>query len=338
MDRQNSGETSTFLATREEIAQIHDGLLRQHVHPSCGQKRGRSTKPPATVSDHFLTFISRLRSCYLRYAEAGMFLPDFQLVITDSDLRVIEVVSTSGRSHDEKQYNHAVSHRGSLKKKRRSATVNHTVTFEHPEIQPGDTLDEDTYGVSAFVLAQAFLTMRLLSGPFHTCPQLQTSWTVAVPFGCHREQSLLGVAGLIFSERRDPYGYGGWLFEVVKRIERECENEERLVDTKANHNVFRNAHGESASSWRIVRPMLAVRLPYCVIEQLTERERDVLALWVAGMNSVEIAEILYVSSSTIRTYFTRISDKLGVEPGVKSIRAFLETELARENIKEKENV
>ncbi|MDY0323394.1 MAG: helix-turn-helix transcriptional regulator [Candidatus Carbobacillus sp.] len=322
MDRQNSGETSTFLATREEIAQIHDGLLRQHVHPSCGQKRGRSTKPPATVSDHLLSFISRLRSCYLRYAEAGMFLPDFQLVITDSDLRVIEVVRSSGKSHDEKQYNHAVSH----------------VTFVHPDIHPGDTLDEDTYGVSAFVLARAFLTMRLLSGPFHTCPQFQTSWTVAVPFGCHREQRLLGVAGLIFSESRDPYGYGGWLFEVVKKIERVCKNEEQLVDTKAHHNVLRNAHGESAPSWRIVRPMLAVRLPYGVIEQLTERERDVLALWVAGMNSVEIAETLHVSSSTIRTYFTRISDKLGVEPGVQSIRAFLETEIARENLKEKENV
>ena len=90
---------------------------------------------------------------------------------------------------------------GSLKKKRGSATVNHTVTFEHPDIQPGETLDGDTYGVSAFVLAQVFLTMRLLSGPFHTCPQFQTSWTVAVPFGCHREQSLLGVTGLIFSER-----------------------------------------------------------------------------------------------------------------------------------------
>jgi len=125
---------------------------------------------------------------------------------------------------------------------------------------------------------------------------------------------------------------------VVKRIERECENEEQLVETKAHHNVLRNAHGESTSSWRIVRPMLAVRLLYGVIEQLTERERDVLALWVAGMNSVEIAEILYVSSSTIRTYFTRISDKLGVEPGVQSMRAFLETELARENQHENENV
>jgi len=88
----------------------------------------------------------------------------------------------------------------------------------------------------------------------------------------------------------------------------------------------------------MVRPMLAVRLPYGVIEQLTERERDVLALWVAGMNSVEIAEILYVSSSTIRTYFSRITDKLGVESGVQSIRAFVETELAREDLKENENV
>lgn len=73
---------------------------------------------------------------------------------------------------------------------------------------------------------------------------------------------------------------------MVKKIEQECENEEQLVDTKANHNVLRKAHGESMSSWRIVRPMLAVRLPYRVTEQITERERDVLALWVAGMNSV----------------------------------------------------
>ncbi len=45
---------------------------------------------------------------------------------------------------------------------------------------------------------------------------------------------------------------------------------------------------------------------------LTERERDVLALMIKGFNNPEIAEHLGVSASTIKTHVSNILAKLGV--------------------------
>jgi two-component system, NarL family, response regulator LiaR len=45
---------------------------------------------------------------------------------------------------------------------------------------------------------------------------------------------------------------------------------------------------------------------------LTGREREVLALMVAGLNNTEIAEELFVSPSTIKSHVSNILTKLGV--------------------------
>ncbi len=54
------------------------------------------------------------------------------------------------------------------------------------------------------------------------------------------------------------------------------------------------------------------------LERLSSREREILQLVVEGKTSVEIAEILYISSKTVETYRSRLMHKLGISdiPGL----------------------
>jgi NarL family two-component system response regulator LiaR len=52
---------------------------------------------------------------------------------------------------------------------------------------------------------------------------------------------------------------------------------------------------------------------------LTERERDVLALMIKGLNNPEIAEHLGVSASTIKTHVSNILAKLGVASRTEAV-------------------
>ncbi|MCI0574860.1 MAG: response regulator transcription factor [Chloroflexi bacterium] len=56
----------------------------------------------------------------------------------------------------------------------------------------------------------------------------------------------------------------------------------------------------------------ATAQPLALGHDLTERERDVLTLMVAGLNNTEIAEKLVVSPSTIKSHVSNILAKLGV--------------------------
>ena len=63
------------------------------------------------------------------------------------------------------------------------------------------------------------------------------------------------------------------------------------------------------------------------VEELTEREREVLMLMVEGLNNAEIGERLVISLSTVKYHISNILGKLGVENRVAAVTTALQKKL-----------
>jgi DNA-binding NarL/FixJ family response regulator len=69
------------------------------------------------------------------------------------------------------------------------------------------------------------------------------------------------------------------------------------------------------------------REPPAGMQELTGREREVLALVAAGLNNAEIAGELQLSPLTVKTHISRILGKLGARDRVQLVVLAYETGL-----------
>jgi two-component system, NarL family, response regulator LiaR len=85
--------------------------------------------------------------------------------------------------------------------------------------------------------------------------------------------------------------------------------------------AIRAAHaGRSTLSSEVTQELIRTAAqPPTLGHDLTERERAVLALMVAGLNNTEIAERLVVSPSTIKSHVSNILAKFGVTSRTEAV-------------------
>jgi DNA-binding NarL/FixJ family response regulator len=141
--------------------------------------------------------------------------------------------------------------------------------------------------------------------PTHTTEGLEASHAV------RRDHP--GVAILLLSQyietryalellRDNPSGIGYLLKERVTRIE-------QLADA-----VRRVAEGGSVIDPEVVARLLGRPRDRSPLDELTPREREILALMAEGLSNSGIAERLVLDGKTVEGHVTRIFSKLGLEP------------------------
>jgi DNA-binding NarL/FixJ family response regulator len=122
------------------------------------------------------------------------------------------------------------------------------------------------------------------------------------------------------------YVYDGIRAGAVAYILKDAPTQELLEGIRAAHQgavIYRSSVSgqvlaQAVHDRQTITPLEGNRLP-TLLEPMTERELEVLQQMAYGRQNVEIARLLSVSESTVKTHVHRILQKFGVEDRTQAV-------------------
>ena len=119
----------------------------------------------------------------------------------------------------------------------------------------------------------------------------------------------------IFDEQGKLAYFMGVQNDVTERINREMQLERMIEKTIEDASWLTQSVVDNLVKIRTNQQLVNLRLKNAsvsVIDELTNREHQVLGMMVEGLDNSAIAQELDISPHTVRNYVTRVYDKLGV--------------------------
>jgi DNA-binding NarL/FixJ family response regulator len=99
---------------------------------------------------------------------------------------------------------------------------------------------------------------------------------------------------------------------------------DRVADVSEFLDALRRvAAGETVLDPEVVSQLFGATRKTAVLDRLTDREREVLALMAEGRSNGAIAMKLYLSAGSVEKYVTRLFEKLGLPPSEEDNRRVL---------------
>jgi DNA-binding NarL/FixJ family response regulator len=99
---------------------------------------------------------------------------------------------------------------------------------------------------------------------------------------------------------------------------------DRVADVSDFLDALRRvAAGQTVLDPEVVSQLFGATRKTAVLDRLTDREREVLALMAEGRSNGAIAAKLFLSAGSVEKYVTRLFDKLGLPPSEEDNRRVL---------------
>ncbi|MEZ4674215.1 MAG: response regulator transcription factor [Caldilineaceae bacterium] len=148
-----------------------------------------------------------------------------------------------------------------------------------------------------------------------------TAWAME-----RNQQRHTGLADAMMTQAQHSFRLVGNHLDILDTLAGTIDNSTDRYQFTVQLHALRDTLAQLEKSLR--SSMIEMKQPAAEIQEalnnpllkLTAREREILQLFVDGKSNTAIAELLYLSETTVRTHRSRIMQKLGLEDAVALIK------------------